>query len=146
MLPLRAAGGGVLGCLSPDSAGCSQALVSLACRCPSSLCFHCHVTSSCIAAYISLVALLRGALATGLQTTQIRYDQIAVNYVCGRFSNECTLWQAVDVSLGMILFDPLLMLRLTADELEDCGSISSASNVREGGYMLRTPCRCAPSG
>lgn len=74
------------------------------------------MTSSCIAAYISLVALLRGALAIGLQTTQIRHDQIAVNYVCGRFSNECTLRQVVDVSLGIILFDPLLMLRLTAVE------------------------------
>lgn len=104
------------------------------------------MTSSCIAAYISLVALLRGALAIGLQTTQIRYDQIAITYVRGRFSNECTLRQVVDVSLGIILFDPRLMLRLTEDELEDCGRISSASNVCEAGYMLRTPCGCAPSG
>lgn len=44
------------------------------------------------------------------------------------------------------------IIRPTADaeaycgRAEDCGRISSASNVREGGYMLRTPCRCAPSG
>lgn len=105
MFPLRASGR-ALGCLSPASAGCSQALLSLACRCRTLLCFHHHVTSSCIAAFISLVALLRGTLATGLWTTQIRYDQITVNYTYGRFSSVYTLRQVVDVNFGDYIIQP----------------------------------------